>query len=36
MTVAYLGRVEEDQITFLKVAYSKRRPRLIWDDEAGQ
>lgn len=34
-TVAYLGRVEEDQVPFLKAAYSKRKPRLVWDDEAG-
>lgn len=34
-TVAYLGRVEEDQIPFLRAAYSKRKPRLVWDDEDG-
>lgn len=34
-TVAYLGRVEEDQVPFLKAAYSKRKPRLVWDDDAG-
>ena len=32
-TVAYLGRVEEDQVPFLKAAYSKKKPRLVWDDE---
>jgi hypothetical protein len=32
-TVAYLGRVEDDQVPFLKVAYAKRKPRLVWDDE---
>lgn len=34
-TVAYLGRVEEDQVPFLKAAYAKRKPRLVWDDEEG-
>lgn len=34
-TVAYLGRVGEDQVPFLKAAYSKRKPRLVWDDDAG-
>ena len=34
-TVAYLGRVEEDQVPFLKAAYSRRKPRLVWDDEGG-
>ena len=34
-TVAYLGRVEEEQVPFLRAAYSKRKPRLVWDDEAG-
>ena len=34
-TVAYLGRVEEDQVPFLRAAYSKRKPRLVWDDEDG-
>ncbi len=32
-TVAYLGRVEEDQIPYLKAAYAKKKPRLVWDDE---
>lgn len=32
-TVAYLGRVEEDQIPYLKAAYAKKRPGLVWDDE---
>lgn len=34
-TVAYLGRVEEDQIPYLKAAYAKRKPRLVWDDGEG-
>ena len=29
---AYLGPVTEDQIPFLKAAYSKKKPRLIFDD----
>ena len=29
---ANLGPVTEDQIPFLKAAYSKRKPRLIYDD----
>jgi hypothetical protein len=32
-TVAYIGRVEEDQIPYLKAAYAKKKPRLVWDDE---
>lgn len=32
-TVAYLGRVEEEQIPYLKAAYAKKKPRLVWDDE---
>ena len=32
-TVAYLGRVDEDQIPFLKAAYAKRKPKLVWDDD---
>ena len=34
-TVAYLGRVEEDQVPFLKAAYAKRKPRLVWDDDGA-
>lgn len=32
-TVAYIGRVEEDQIPYLKAAYAKKKPRLVWDVE---
>lgn len=32
-TVAYIGAVEEDQIPYLKAAYAKKKPRLVWDDE---
>lgn len=31
-TVAYLGRVEEDQIPYLKAAYMDEKPNLVWDD----
>ena len=31
--VAYIGVVEEDQIPYLKAAYAKKKPRLVWDDE---
>jgi hypothetical protein len=34
-TVAYLGRVEEDQIPFLKAAYAKKKPRLVWDEDGA-
>lgn len=30
---ANLGAVTEDQIPFLKAAYAKKKPRLIYDDE---
>jgi len=31
-TVAYLGAVNENQIPYLKAAYAKRKPRLVWED----
>lgn len=31
-TVAYIGAVEEEQIPYLKAAYAKKKPRLVWDD----
>jgi hypothetical protein len=31
-TVAYLGVVEEEQIPYLKAAYAKDKPRLVYDD----
>jgi hypothetical protein len=31
-TVAYLGTVEEDQIPYLKAAYAKDKPRLVYSD----
>lgn len=32
-TVANLGPVTEDQIPYLKAAYAKKKPRLVYDDE---
>ncbi len=29
---AHLGPVTEDQIPYLKAAYSKKKPRLVYDD----
>ena len=33
--VAYIGRVDEDQIPYPKAAYAKKNPRLIWDGEGS-
>ena len=33
--VARIGRVEEDQIPYLRAAFAKKKPRLVWDDEDG-
>ena len=30
---AYLGAVTEEQIPYLKAAYAKKKPRLVYDDE---
>jgi len=30
-TLVNIGRVDEDQIPYLKAAWSKEKPRLIWD-----
>lgn len=30
---AYLGPVTEDQIPYLKAAYAKRKPRLVYEEE---
>ena len=35
-TVAYLGRVEEEQVPYLKAAYAKKKPRLVWDDDGDE
>jgi hypothetical protein len=31
--IAYLGPVTEDQIPYLKAAYAKKKPRLVYDDD---
>lgn len=31
--IAYIGSVTHDQIPYLKAAYAKKKPRLIYDDE---
>jgi hypothetical protein len=31
-TVAYLGAIEEDQVPYLKAAYAKDKPRLVYRD----
>ena len=33
-TVAYLGVVTPDQVPYLKAAYAKKKPRLVYDEEA--
>ena len=32
-TVAYLGAITEDQLPYLKAAYAKNKPRLVYDNE---
>ena len=32
-TVAYLGEVTEEQLPYLKAAYAKNKPRLVYDDD---
>lgn len=32
--IAYLGPVTIDQIPYLKAAYAKKKPRLVYDDES--
>ncbi len=31
-TLAYLGVVSKDQIPYLKAAYTRKKPRLVYDD----
>ena len=31
--IANLGPVEEEQIPYLKAAYAKKKPRLVYDEE---
>ena len=33
-TVAYLGLVTDEQIPYLKAAYSKKKPKLVYDDDS--
>lgn len=30
----YFGRVEEEQIPYLKAAYTKNKPRLVYEEES--
>lgn len=32
-TVAYLGAITEEQLPYLKAAYAKNKPRLVYDNE---
>lgn len=34
-SVVYLGEVTEEQLPYLKAAYAKNKPRLVYDDEKG-
>jgi len=34
--IAYLGPVTEDQIPYLKAAYAKKKPRLVYDDDESK
>lgn len=31
-TVINIGRVDEEQVPYLKAAWSDKKPRLVWDD----
>ena len=31
-TVANIGRVTEEQVPYLRAAWSEKKPRLVWDD----
>ncbi len=31
--VTYLGEVTEEQLPYLKAAYAKKKPRLVYDDD---
>ena len=31
-TVIYLGLIEEEQVPYLKAAYSKKKPKLVYED----
>lgn len=32
-TVVYLGKVTEEQLPYLKAAYAKNKPKLVYDDQ---
>lgn len=31
-TVVNIGRIDEEQVPYLKAAWSDKKPRLVWDD----
>lgn len=33
--IAYLGAVTKEQIPYLKAAYAKKKPRLVYDEDTG-
>lgn len=33
-TVSYIGAVEEEQIPYLRAAYAKIKPKLVWNDDS--
>lgn len=33
ITVTYLGEVTEEQLPYLKAAYAKNKPRLVYDED---
>ena len=33
--VATIGRVPEESVPYLKAAFAKRKPRLVWDEAEG-
>ena len=35
-TLLYFGQVTEEQIPYLKAAYAKKKPKLIYDDETSK
>lgn len=34
-TIVYLGEVKEEQLPYLKAAYAKKKPRLVYDEVEG-
>ncbi len=32
-TIVYLGEVTEEQLPYLKAAYAKKKPKLVYDEE---